>query len=549
MIQWNKDTLEEANSIAQILPLAETEWNNRKKLYERIRRKTSYSELTSEDDNKIKVGFENYISSMVTGYFAGKAPIYDVEKISDPKKLNIIKKLLNKVFNNDSNKDEELKVLIDYISKYNDEATEFFNLAFDYFGMRACYETLYENNENEIVYTNQSALNTIGIFDYSTPVNQIGQLRKWTEKDKNNADITIVELTTINGKKYYSPTPNDYKKLQEDETRREEGKWNMLPCIAIENEMGLSCFELVISLICAYERVIQNSRNTFQYNDDAKLKVIGYIPNEDLLIPELDKENKPILNKDGTVKMKTNPLREQEDKAMLNMKVFYTPDKEGDIGWAEKNIQDTALQNHKKTLIDLISMISGVPNITDLGFTNADNASALDRKFFALEQMITGADKQFKKALLRRWETIIDRINKRKHKQYDFRSIKIDLQRNLPTDKGTETDRALKLRGLLSDESIIDMLPDDFDSISELEKIDKQNQENIQKNMENMQMLGSEENEASMEVSQQSTTKTKNNIQSNKQTDTKQFADDTKNTKSKQQQSIPNSRPKNKEDG
>lgn len=61
-------------------------------------------------------------------------------------------------------------------------------------------------------------------------------------------------------------------------------------------------------------------------------------------------------------------------------------------------------------------MISGVPNITDLGFTTADNASALDRKFFALEQMITNADRQFRKAILRRWETIIDRINKRKNK-------------------------------------------------------------------------------------------------------------------------------------
>lgn len=185
-----------------------------------------------------------------------------------------------------------------------------------------------------------------------------------------------------------------------------------------------------------------------------------------------------------------NPERKQNDETMLKMKVFYTPDNSGDIAWVEKSVQDTALENHKKTLIDLIAMISGVPNITDLGFTNADNASALDRKFFALEQMITDADKHFKQAILRRWETIIDRINKRKHKSYDFRSIKIDLQRNLPTDKDTETARALKLRGLLSDASIIDMLPDDLDSNSELEKVDKQNQENVQKNLENMAKIG-----------------------------------------------------------
>lgn len=527
MIQWNPETLENENSVAQILMLADKEWNARKQLYERIRRKTDNSELVSINDEKIKVAFENYINSMVTGYFAGKAPVYDVEKISDQTKLNIIKKLLNKVFNTDANKDEELKVLIDYISKYNDDATEFFDLAFDYFGMRGCYEVLYENEDNEIVYTKQSALNTIGIFDYSTPVKQIGQLRKWTERDKNGTDMTIVELTTINGKRYYSPTPNDYAKLQEDKQKFEESKWNMLPCIAIENEMGLSSFELVVSLICAYERVVQNSRNTFQYNDDAKLKITGFTPQNNLMTTKLDAEGNPELDENGQPKQVVNKAREEEDKALLKMQVFYTPDNSGDIAWVEKSVQDTALENHKKTLIDLIAMISGVPNITDLGFTNADNASALDRKFFALEQMITDADKHFKQAILRRWETIIDRINKRKHKSYDFRSIKIDLQRNLPTDKDTETTRALKLRGLLSDASIIDMLPDDLDSNSELEKIDKQNEEKMQNDLENIVKIGQNNNGkvgdtgGNMGVSQSSNEKTKKDIPNNKQTDTK----------------------------
>ncbi len=527
MIQWNPETLENENSVAQILMLADKEWNARKQLYERIKRKTENSELVSINDEKIKVAFENYINSMATGYFAGKAPVYDVEKISDPTKLNIIKKLLNKVFNTDANKDEELKVLIDYISKYNDDATEFFDLAFDYFGMRGCYEVLYENEDNEIVYTKQSALNTIGIFDYSTPVKQIGQLRKWTERDKNGADITIVELTTINGKRYYSPTPNNYAKLQENKQKFEKGKWNMLPCIAIENEMGLSSFELVVSLICAYERVIQNSRNTFQYNDDAKLKITGFTPQNDLMTTKLNENGEPELDENGQPKQVVNKAREEEDKALLKMQVFYTPDNTGDIAWVEKSVQDTALENHKKTLIDLIAMISGVPNITDLGFTNADNASALDRKFFALEQMITDADKHFKQAILRRWETIIDRINKRKHKSYDFRSIKIDLQRNLPTDKDTETARALKLRGLLSDASIIDMLPDDLDSNSELEKVDKQNEEKMQNDLENIVKIGQNNNgkvgdtSGNMGVSQSSNEKTKKDIPNNKQTDTK----------------------------
>lgn len=535
MIQWNPETLEKPNSVATILTEADKEWEARKKLYERIRRKPTYSELVSENDENIKVAFENYISCMTTGFFAGKAPVYDIETISDPEKINIIKNILNKVFDIDKKKDEELKMLIDYIAKYNDDATEFFDLAFDYLGLRGCYEVLYENEYNEIVYTRQNPLNTIGIFDYSTPVQQIGQLRKWTEKDVNNADITIIELTTINGKKYYSPTPDDYTKLQEKTEKAKEGKWRMLPCIAIENEMGLSCFELVISLICAYERVIQNSRNTFQYNDEAKLKITGYEPDEPSLIEEKDENGEPIKDKDGNIKKKENPLRKQQDEAILKAKVFYTPDNTGDIAWVEKTIQDTALQNHKKTLIDLIAMITGVPNITDLGFTNADNASALDRKFFALEQMITNADKQFKKAFLRRWETIIDRINKKKNKKYDFRTIKIGLLRNLPTDKGTETDRWLKLRGLLPDETIIDNLPDDLDSASELEKMKQQNEENMQSNFETMKKIGQndkyeikEGGKDGMELPQRTDGKTKEDLSKGKQKDTKKDTEDTK---------------------
>ena len=115
-------------------------------------------------------------------------------------------------------------------------------------------------------------------------------------------------------------------------------------------------------------------------------------------------------------------------------------------------------------------MISGVPNTTDLGFTSAENASAIDRKFFTLEQKVSLADKIFKKEYLKRWELIFNRINLKKDSKYDFRDIKIKLYRNLPTDKYTETDSALKLRGLISDESVISMLPQELDPINELSK-------------------------------------------------------------------------------
>ena len=48
----------------------------------------------------------------------------------------------------------------------------------------------------------------------------------------------------------------------------------------------------------------------------------------------------------------------------------------------------------------------------------------------------------------------------------------------------------MKIRGLVSDDTVINLLGLDLDSTSELAKMDLQNEENIQKNLEQMSMMG-----------------------------------------------------------
>ena len=162
------------------------------------------------------------------------------------------------------------------------------------------------------------------------------------------------------------------------------------------------------------------------------------------------------------------------------MKVFYTPD-DGDIDWILKSVDDGATQNTLKTYIDLIMMITGVPQTTDLGFTKADNASAIDRKFFSLEQTTTQAMQQLKTAYKRRWELIFGRINLANGTKFDFRDIKITLNKNLPANENEVVDMYMKLRGLISDDTIIERLPLNLDSTSELNKMEEQDQKNLEK--------------------------------------------------------------------
>lgn len=532
-IQYSDEFLDEKNisqNISILWGKAIPIWEHRKYLYDRYTRKN--------DTSDVIVALEFYISTIATGYFGGKEPQYKVNKVNETQK-GILKKIFKKIFGG-KNDPQEYQTIIDYITKYNDNGSFFYDCVKDYIITNACYGLLYENKKNEIVYANTSSLNSVAIWNYKTPSQKIGLLRYWAENSNNGGLDVHLEIITKNYKKHYvgGIKTNTIKKNTNPEFKEqtEENKpvlWDDLPVFAVENPDGLALFENVITLIKKHEKVIQNNANIFDYNDNAKLKITGFEPEEPRLIEAKDKNGEIKKDETGTPIMIDNPARKKEEDAILNAKVFYTPDNTGDIDWVIKDINDTASENHKKTCLDTALMISGVPNVTDQGFTNADNASALEKKFFPLDQVLQQADKLFKKELLRMWEMITSRINLKKSTNYDFRDIEIILTRNLPSNNQEIVDNWLKLRGLLSDKTVIEHLPYDLDSESELAEIDAQNEANMQKNMENMQMLGSDNENASMELPRQSNEEAKTNIQKNKQTDAKQNSNDIQNAKNK----------------
>lgn len=505
MLRYSKDKLELEDSITAIFFRAEKELDARRTLYAEFRRKYTDEELASIDDEDIKVPLQRYLSVMAVGFFAGKPPIYKIHAYDDE-----IDRLNQELFDkspNDEQKVKEMEYIIKHVTDYNDDGHEFMSLAFDYFVKRACYEILYKNQDSEYVYSKCDALETIAIWDYSVPKNLIGLYRIIRTTLANGEYQNMVELITTNGKRYYMDTPGkrklfgtpayeqkykDEPLFKEDKNKYEKSRWDDLQVIAIENEHGLNIFENVDSLIKTYETSTQNTRNIFKYNDEAILAISGYSPENPSII--YDEDRKPI----------KNPARILEDEMVLTSRVRYLqPD--GKLEWILKNINDSALQNHKKTLMDLICLCSFIPNMTDLGFTQADNNSALEKKFFALQQLIADAESDFKMGLLRRWELIFNKFNKDKGKDYDFRNVEVTLQRNMPSDSSSETIRALSLRDLLSDETVIGMLPDDLDPKNEIAKKKAESQSNLENNQEIIRQFNkkSDNNEISEEQEEQ----------------------------------------------
>ena len=496
MLRYSKEKLAEERSITDIYFKAQRELDVRKELYEKFRRKLTDEELASLDDEDIKVPLERYISIMSAGYFGGKAPTYKVKAFNADKD-----KIIKELFNHNTNDEQEIKEieeLIKHIVDYNNDGSHFLHLVLDYLVKRACYEIYYKDEiTGEITITRSDALETVAIWDYSLPKKLIGIYRIIRTYMANGEYQQIIELTTADGKRYYYDTPEKRKMFgtpayeqnfkdeplfKENIEEKQPKKWDDdIPATAIENRDGMAIFEPVISLIRAYERCIQNSRNVFKYNDEAILKVIGYQPENPLIIQ--NEKGEDIIN----------PAREKEDEYVVTSRVRYldgSKEVNSDIAWVEKNVNDTALQNHKKTLMDIICLCSFCPNMTDLGFTQADNNSALEKKFFGLQQYVSTFEGDFLEGFKRRWRIILEKFNKEKSKTYDFRDIEIKLNRNLPSDTATMITNAMKIRGLVSDDTVINLLGLDLDTTSELAKMDLQNEENIQKNLEQMQMMG-----------------------------------------------------------
>ena len=190
MIQLSNIEKLEEKDIPKLVDTVKKELDKKEKLYERYRRKKNDSDIIKGRKN-LNISFEKYIIDNASGYLGGKEPTYEVQITSDEKKKGLLKKLLGKVFPSDSYA-EEMKTVIDHIVDYNDDGTENYTLVKDLLITGTCYEILYENNENEMVYTRKDPLQTQAIWDYSVPRNLIGIVNLYEETDLKGKLTTVV---------------------------------------------------------------------------------------------------------------------------------------------------------------------------------------------------------------------------------------------------------------------------------------------------------------------------------------------------------------------
>lgn len=436
--------------------------SKRQDLHERYTRGSNDS-TTLYDGKSLKVPFEKFIVDLATGYLAG-VPEYTVNVPSE-----LDSKVRKSVFEEEVLSDDlinEMKSIIDYITQYNDDANEVYYLIKDLLLYGACYEVAYENEQNELIYTNLDALNTVSIWDTNTPANLLAIVSKYTDKTVDGQDIELYRIVDREGIRVYEV--NGDKEIKQDTSLSKEHYWNDVPGFAVE--IDFSIIENSEAFIATYENLLGNIKNTYQYNDvDCKMKISGYKAQNKLTIKN---------EKGETI---INPDRIKEDEYVLKSRTFYT-EEGGDAEWLIKEVDATGVTTLLKYYVDSIFQLAGIPNTADLAFNSADlNASAIDRKFYVMNMKTQDIVSNLKKALLRRFELIFNRINYKKGTKYDFRYIVIDIPKNLPSMTDETVEQMIKLNGILSEETIIEKLGYDY----ETEKARKEDDLGAGDNMEN----------------------------------------------------------------
>ena len=436
--------------------------SKRQDLHERYTRGSNDS-TTLYDGKSLKVPFEKFIVDLATGYLAG-VPEYTVNVPSE-----LDSKVRKSVFEEEVLSDDlinEMKSIIDYITQYNDDANEVYCLIKDLLLYGACYEVAYENEQNELIYTNLDALNTVSIWDTNTPANLLAIVSKYTDKTVDGQDIELYRIVDREGIRVYEV--NGDKEIKQDTSLSKEHYWNDVPGFAVE--IDFSIIENSEAFIATYENLLENVKNTYQYNDvDCKMKISGYKAQNKLTIKN---------EKGETI---INPDRIKEDEYVLKSRTFYT-EEGGDAEWLIKEVDANGVTTLLKYYVDSIFQLAGIPNTADLAFNSADlNASAIDRKFYVMNMKTQDIVSNLKKALLRRFELIFNRINYKKGTKYDFRYIVIDIPKNLPSMTDETVEQMIKLNGILSEETIIEKLGYDY----ETEKARKEDDLGASYNMDN----------------------------------------------------------------
>lgn len=372
-------------------------------------------------DNKLVANLPHYIVDTYNGFFTGIPPKVTL----DDKETNTLLQEWN-----DENS------LQDKLSEISKQA--------DIFGRSLAFVYQDEDSQTRIAYS--SPVNSFMVYDDTVSRQPLAFVRYWKNTDGIQVGMVYYSDKTISfeGSKFGDEMLNPYK---------------MVPAVEFYgNEERQGVFDNVKTLIDELDRVLSQKANQVEYFDNAYLKILGV---------DLDQDG------DG-----------QPDADLIGNQMIYSPDADATnatVDFISKPDGDNMQEHIIDRLVSMIYQISMVANLNDEAFAGNSSGVALQYKLLPMRNMAANKERKFRQALRRLYRIVfsVGTVLPEVHSE-DWRELVFTFKRNLPDDISNDADIAQRLQGMVSQETLLSILPFVNDPQEEIKRINKEKQENMQ---------------------------------------------------------------------
>jgi SPP1 family phage portal protein len=152
-------------------------------------------------------------------------------------------------------------------------------------------------------------------------------------------------------------------------------------------------------------------------------------------------------------------------------------DSDADISYLTKNINDTQIENMLTDINNNIHKIANCPDFSQESF-GTTSGIALRYRLLGFENVASNIEANMRKALQKRIELISTILNL-KGGESMWRDVKIQFTRNLPVNIEETTSIVNSLRGLVSDKTLLSLLPFINDPEAEIDRLKEQQEANM----------------------------------------------------------------------
>lgn len=340
--------------------------------------------------------------------------------------------------------DNDIEAIMDVL-RYNDHQTEDSDFLLDALTYGVACELMYIDSDSQTRFKLINPTQCFGVYDDSLSGDLLYFVRMYKASAWDDGEVYYVDVYSDHDIKHYkmNGVGGGLEFIKE-----EPHYFSQCPANIFYLQDEKSIFDCVMGLQDAVNEILSSEIDDFSAFVDAFLTLSG-----------MDADAEDI------AQMKEN-------------RVLILPDG-GVAQWLTKNSSDTQVENIIKRIHDSIYRIA---QCVDFSLENVgggvSSGIAIRYRLTGMENRSGMIEGRMKKALQRRIEIITGMASLKMGVEV-FRDIEIIFKRNLPTDNAEIVNLVNSLKGIISDKTLIGMVPGISDIDAELEEIKKQKEENM----------------------------------------------------------------------